>query len=116
MRRQRRIVRDEAVDGLDVIRRYVGGQLELTSAYPSGPVRAADAALLGAKRVIEMIIAWQAAADDAGGERRALGRADAQRMADVVGPTHPRASAEHFATLDDGERRRPSWRWPPARS
>ena len=31
-----------------------------------------------------------------------LGRADAQRMVDAVGPTHPRASAEHFAALDDG--------------
>ena len=49
-----------------------------------------------------MIIAWQAAHDGAGRERGALGRADAQRMVDTVGPTHPRASTEHFAVLDDG--------------
>jgi len=43
MRRQRSIMRDEAVDGLVVIRRYVDGRLELTAAYRSGPVRAGAA-------------------------------------------------------------------------
>ncbi len=102
MGRQRRIMRDEAVDGLVVTRRYIDGRLELTTAYRSGPVHAIDAALAGAQRVIEMIIAWQTAQDGAGREHGALARAEAQRMADAVGPTHPRASAEHFAALDDG--------------
>jgi hypothetical protein len=102
MRRQRSIMRDEAVVGLVVIRRYVDRRLELTAAYRSGPVRAGAAALVGARRVIEMIIAWQVAHDGAGRERQGLGRDEAQRMADVIGPTHPRASAQHFAALDDG--------------
>jgi hypothetical protein len=102
MRRQRSIMRDEAVDGLVVTRWYVDGGMELTAAYRSGLVRAGAAALLDARRVIEMIIEWQAAHDGAGHERRALGRVEAQRMADVVGPTNPRASSEHFAALDDG--------------
>ncbi len=102
MRRQRRIMRDEAVDGLVVTRRYVDEGVELTAAYRSDPTRAAAVALFGAERVIEMIIAWQTYHDGAGHERPALGRAEAQRMADAVGPTHPRASAVHFAALDDG--------------
>ena len=102
MRRQRSIMRGGAVDGLVVTRRHVDGGVELTAAYRSGPVRAGAAALLGAQHVMEMIIAWQAAHDGAGRERGALRPADAQRMADAVGPTHPRASAQHFAALDDG--------------
>ena len=100
MRRQRSIMRDEAVDGLVVTQRPVDGGVELTTAYQSDPVGAA--ALLDARRVIETIIAWQAADDAAGFERGALGLVDAQRMVDAVGPTHPRASAGHFAALDDG--------------
>ena len=102
MRRQRSIMRDEAVDGLVVTRRYVEGGVELTAAYRSGAVRVGAAALLGAHHVMEMIIAWQAAHDGADRERGALGRAEAQRIADAFGPTHPRASAQHFAALDDG--------------
>ncbi len=101
MRRQRTIMRDEAVDGLVVTWRPVDGGVELTAAYRSGPV-VAVAALLDARRVFEMIISWQAARDAADRERQSWGRADAQRMVDAVGPTHPRASAEHFAALDDG--------------
>ncbi|HZD97118.1 MAG TPA: hypothetical protein VE132_03040, partial [Micromonosporaceae bacterium] len=87
---------------LVVTRRYVDAGVELTAAYRSGPGGTGPAALIDAQRVIEMIIAWQAAHDGAGRERGALGRAEAQRMVDTVGPTHPRASAEHFAVLDDG--------------
>ena len=110
MRRLRTIMRDKAVAGLAVSTRSADGHLAMIAAFGPDPDPLADAALTGVQRVLDTIMLRSSAAIASSvaiasadlGTHRGLDRAEAQRVADGIGPTHPRASAKQFAALDDG--------------
>jgi hypothetical protein len=104
MRRLRTIMRKKAVAGLAVTTRSADGQLVMIAAFGPDPDPVAIAALAGAQSVIDTIMRGSAAVVGSTdpGTHRGLDRAEAQRAADGVGPTHPRASSNQFAVLDDG--------------